>query len=412
MNTYIVKPPATLSGTIQLPTSKSISNRLLLLSALCGSQSRPSDLSDSDDTAVMLKALDSDLSHVDVGAAGTSMRFLTAYLATVSGRHEITGSARMLQRPIGLLVEALRELGAKVDYLGHEGFPPLAIEGGHIAGGHLTLPGNVSSQYISALMMIGPTLQGGLSITLEGEIISTPYILMTMRLMRLFGAEVSWSSGVIAVREGGYTYKQMSVEGDWSAASYWYAMVALQPGSSVQLLGLDEDSAQGDSAVVRIAEPLGVSTTYNNKGVLITSSGNLPKHFDYDFVNQPDLAQTFAVLCCLLGVPYKLSGLRSLRIKETDRLAALENELRKIGYVVRAHQEPNGDETLVWDGTTCHATEGKPIETYKDHRMAMAFAPAALRHKVVSIADPAVVSKSYPKFWDHLRSVGFSIEEC
>lgn len=406
MTTYRIRGAKALGGSITLPTSKSISNRLLLLTALSGSEARPTNLSESDDTRVMLAALDSDMSHVDVGAAGTSMRFMTAYLATRPGLHTITGSERMQKRPIGLLVEALRSLGAKIDYVKEEGFPPLKIEGGHVSGGELTLPGNVSSQYISALMMIGPTLRGGLTIRLEGELISTPYIMMTKRLMELFGAKVSWDGNVITIAEGEYAYAQMNVEGDWSAASYWYSMAALMPGSEIRLLGLDEESTQGDSAGAKIAAPLGVSTTYEADGATLRSASVSPERFEYDFVSQPDLAQTFAVLCCLMNVPYRLSGLRSLRIKETDRLAALENELRKLGYVVHAE----GDEHLVWDGTRCEPTS-EPIATYKDHRMAMAFAPAALSLGEVTIADPAVVSKSYPLFWDDLKSVGFEIEE-
>lgn len=406
MPTYHIRAPREIGGEVKLPTSKSISNRLLILSALSGSGQLPDNLSDSDDTRVMVDAMRSDLSHVDVGAAGTSMRFLTAFLATKEGVHEITGSERMKKRPIALLVDALRTLGAEIDYLGEKGFPPLRIKGGQVTGGHITLPGGVSSQYISALMMIGPALKGGLRITLEGEVVSTPYILMTKRLMETFGAEVARTGGVIAIKEKPYAYRQMSVEADWSAASYWYSMAALRPGTSLRLTGLGKDSTQGDSEVAHIAEPLGVRTEHVDGGVVLTSAAGHVSDYAYDFVNQPDLAQTFVVLCCLMGVRFDFTGLQSLRIKETDRIAALVAETRKLGYAIEAV----GDDRIRWDGTRCEPS-AEPIATYKDHRMAMSFAPAALATEGVDISDPSVVSKSYPGFWDDLRAAGFTIEE-
>lgn len=407
MTAYSITAPQSLTGSIKLPTSKSISNRLLILSALSGSNSLPDGLSDSDDTRVLIDALRSDLSSIDIGAAGTSMRFLTAYLATRPGSHVITGSERMKKRPIALLVDALRQLGAKIDYLGDDGCPPLRIEGGNLRGGTLTLPGSVSSQYISALMMIGPLLPGGLTLKLEGNLISVPYIAMTRSLMRTFGAKVEWADGVVTVGQGPYVYRQLSVEADWSAASYWYAMAALRPGSRVRLLGLDRESAQGDSEGAKIAQHLGVSTSFEADGATITSGGGLAQGvFSYDFVNQPDLAQTYVVLCCLMGVHFDFSGLQSLRIKETDRIAALVAECRKIGFVVEAV----GDERIRWSGATC-SPSGEAISTYKDHRMAMSFAMAALAQGKVVITDPGVVSKSYPGFWDDLKRMGFSIDE-
>ncbi len=407
MSTYIIKAPAEIAGEVALPKSKSISNRLLILSALSGSGRMPDGLSDSDDTRVMLEALGSDMKKVDIGAAGTSMRFLTAYLATRPGVHEITGSERMKKRPIALLVEALRALGAEIEYLGENGCPPLRIKGGCVHGGHITLPGSVSSQYISALMMIGPTLEGGLSITLQGSLVSVPYIGMTRRLMEDFGAEVAWTGGVIAIGERPYEYRQMRVEADWSAASYWYAIAALRPGTSIKLLGLNKDSAQGDSEGAKIAERLGVKTEYEEDGVRITSGGHVEEGvLRYCFVNEPDLAQTYVVLCCLMGVKFDFTGLQSLRIKETDRIAALVAEARKLGYAIEAV----GDDRIRWGGERCCATD-TPIATYKDHRMAMSFALAALTRPSVTIAEPDVVTKSYPGYWSDLRSVGFSVED-
>ncbi len=438
MSVYTVKGPASLRGEVVLPASKSISNRLLILSALCGSGRVPDNLSDSDDTRVLLSALRSDLAHVDIGAAGTAMRFLTAYLATRPGVHVLTGSERMKKRPIGLLVDALRRLGASIEYLGEEGFPPLRIAGGGLSGGEISLPGNVSSQYVSALMMIGPTLRGGLRLTLEGDVVSVPYIEMTLSLMRRFGADVCWDGRAVAVAEGAYDYRQETVEADWSAASYWYAMAALRPGARVCLPGLlppagegTPSSVQGDACGTYVARHLGVFSSWEDWGAIalsfrpvlpnlkittVTGEGaedapRLPDDLPdgalfYDFVNQPDLAQTYVVLCCLMGRMFHFTGLRSLRIKETDRIAALVAEARKLGFCLEAV----GDDCIRWVGATCQPSD-EPIETYKDHRMAMSFAVASLARESVRIADPGVVSKSYPRFWDDLRSMGFTVEE-
>lgn len=444
MSVYTVKAPASLRGEVALPASKSISNRLLILSALCGSDQAPDNLSDSDDTHVLLSALRSDLSHVDIGAAGTAMRFLTAYLATRPGAHVLTGSERMKKRPIALLVDALRRLGASIEYLGEDGFPPLKIVGGGLSGGELSLPGNVSSQYVSALMMIAPTLRGGLRLTLEGDVVSVPYIEMTLSLMRGFGADVCWDGRTVAVAEGAYEYRQVTVEADWSAASYWYAMAALRPGARVSLPGLlpppDEAmrqgggavaSVQGDACGTYVARHLGVFSSWERWGAVALSfrpvlpnlkitattgegigdsplpPADLPEGaLFYDFVNQPDLAQTYVVLCCLMGRKFRFVGLRSLRIKETDRIAALVAEARKLGFCL----ESVGDDSLCWEGAACPPSD-EPIETYKDHRMAMSFAVASLARERVRIADPGVVSKSYPRFWDDLRSMGFTVEE-
>ena len=376
---------------------------------LCHSPFTPENLSDSDDTRVMLKAIESDCSHVDVGAAGTSMRFLTAYLALLPGEHVITGSARMKQRPIALLVDALRKLGADINYVENEGFPPLRIVGRQLQGGHIALPGNVSSQYISALMMIAPMVSGGLQIELEGKINSRPYIAMTLATMRSYGVEGDWHDNIISIPEGRYTPIKTSVEADWSASSYWYEIAALCPDCTFHLKGLRSESLQGDSAVQHIAENLGVTTEFTADGVIVKKTKNAVEHFDYDFSSQPDLAQTFVVASCLLGVKFRFTGLESLKIKETDRMGALVAELRKLGYALTS----NNIDTLEWNGEKV-AVEDKPmICTYKDHRMAMAFMPAVvvLPQAGIVIDDPDVVSKSYPAFWSDMISVGLEIEE-
>lgn len=385
-------------NVVNLPSSKSISNRLLLLNVLSGSDVLPENVSESDDTKVMQQALAGNLQHVDVGAAGTSMRFLTAYLALTDGEHTITGSQRMKQRPISLLVDALRSLGADITYLENEGFPPLKINGGSLSSGTVMLDGSVSSQYISALLMIAPRIEGGLRMNLLGRVNSKPYIAMTLSLMARFGARYEWIDNDINVHGGGYQYTPQRVESDWSAASYWYAMAALTPGVCYVLKGLDKDSLQGDSAVVDIAAALGVNTTFTDEGIVIRATADVPASFEYDFRQQPDLAQTFVVLCCLLGVNFSFTGLESLKIKETDRITALIVELRKLGYQLQT----NDKDMIAWDGARCEGDENPVISTYKDHRMAMAFAPAALVLDSILIDDPMVVTKSYPRYWDDL----------
>ena len=408
-----------LRGRIMLPASKSISGRALVINALSGSSLLPDNLSDSDDTQAMLNALREMPEVIDIGAAGTAMRFLTAYLSVTPGTHTITGTERMKHRPIGILVDALRTLGADIAYEGEEGFPPLRIAGRNdIEGGELSVPGNVSSQYISALLMIAPTLKKGLRLTLTGQIASRPYLDMTMSMMRDFGAEVEWiAKDVIEVKPGSYRQRPYHIESDWSAASYWYEMVALSPdaGAQVELVGLHHDSIQGDSKVWQLMSELGVATEYYEEPdgteiIRLRKTGNLACHFCHDFSHQPDLAQTFAVTCAMLDVPFRLVGLQSLRIKETDRIAALVEELGKIVCL------EGNDSELLWEGFyNIDDLELLPFEeftfdTYDDHRMAMALAPVCLRTGgEIVINNPEVVSKSYPHYWEDLEKVGFSI---
>lgn len=404
---YLLNAPASLYATVQLPASKSISNRALILHALSGGSTRPENLSDCDDTQVMIRALDHMPDVIDIHAAGTAMRFLTAYLCVTPGTHTITGTERMQQRPIRILVDALRTLGARIDYAGNEGFPPLYINGTQLTGSEIELAGNVSSQYISALLMIGAVLPVGLKLRLTGNIISRPYINLTLQLMHDFGAQAGWTSeSSIDVTPGGYRDTPFRVESDWSAASYWYQMTALATGSpEVELLGLFANSAQGDSRGAELFARLGVQTEYTPQGVKLRKQGHPVVRLDEDLVDIPDLAQTFVVTSCLLDVPFRFTGLQSLKIKETDRICALITELRKLGYVVHAEQ----DSILWWDGERCPADEQPGIDTYEDHRMAMAFAPACLVCPSIRINEPQVVSKSYPRYWDDLQAAGFGI---
>jgi len=379
---------------IKLPASKSISNRALILNALAYSPYDIQNLSDCDDTRVTVKALDSNDTTFDIGAAGTAMRFLTAFLAKTVGEWVITGSERMKNRPIKLLVDALTNLGARIVYVEKEGFPPLRIFGSALMGGEISLNGGVSSQYISALMMIAPYMQNGLKIKLEGNVISVPYIRMTMSMMKEYGVEVIFENNSIDIKPQIYKPVEYKVESDWSAASYWYEVLSISGKGQLFLQGLNVNSSQGDSKVAELFEQLGVKTDYQPEGALLTPSDNYASKFEYDFVNQPDLAQTFAVTCCLKNIPFHFRGVQSLKIKETNRITALINELAKLGFVLF---EPAEGE-LAWSGKHCEPQKEISIATYEDHRMAMAFTPAALITPII-IEEPEVVSKSYPDFW-------------
>ena len=403
-----VTAPAKIHTTIQLPSSKSISNRALIINALGNGTHHPENLSDCDDTRVMIRALNDDKETIDIMAAGTAMRFLTAYLSVTPGTRIITGTERMQQRPIHVLVNALRELGADIEYVANDGFPPLRITGRELRKDTISLPGNVSSQYISALLMIAPVLTNGLTIRLTGDIISRPYINLTLQLMNDFGVRAEWTDDHrLKVEPQAYHSTPFYVESDWSAASYWYQIVALSKEAEVTLPGLFKDSYQGDSQVAGIFRSLGVETIYKDKTVILKKNGKSVERLDYDFINQPDLAQTFVVTCALLNIPFRFSGLQSLKIKETDRMAALITEMRKLGYILH---ETDGS-VLSWEGERCTTEEHPAIDTYEDHRMAMAFAPTCLALPEILINNPQVVSKSYPRYWEDLRQAGFIIKE-
>ena len=413
---YEITAPKSLNMTVKLPASKSISNRALIINALADNDSLPENLSDCDDTEVIVQALKEVPYEINIKAAGTAMRFMTAYLSTrLNEEHVLTGTERMKHRPIHILVDALRLLGADIEYMGEEGFPPLLIKGRKLAGGRLEVPGNVSSQFISALLLIGPCLSNGLSLRLTGDIISRPYIDLTLWMMREFGANADWSAfDTITVAGTPYRQRSYYIENDWSAASYWYEMMALtrQEDAEIRLEGLMDGSKQGDSSVRYIFSLLGVKTTFatTQEGVpttvTLSHSGRCVPRLEYDFVNSPDLAQTFVVCCCMLGVPFHFHGLSTLKIKETDRIEALKTEARKLGFVI--HDKNNSE--LIWDGERCEPQAEVAIDTYEDHRMALAFAPAVFRLNHLLINNPAVVSKSYPQFWNDLRTAGFQVK--
>lgn len=397
---------------VVLPASKSLSNRALLLCALSGKESKVSRVSHCDDTNVMETALRDRPATVDIMAAGTAMRFLTAYFATQVGEtHVMTGTTRMKHRPIAVLVEALRSLGATIDYEAEEGFPPLRIIGCPLEGGLLELPANVSSQYISALLMVAPLMRQGLQLRLVGEVLSRPYIEMTIALMQRFGAKVAWKEGQsIEVQAGAYTEGiAFEVESDWTAASYWYELVALSPDTKawIHLPFLYRDSLQGDHHIARYFTQLGVETLWDEDGRGLTLRKAPEKalaegeRFEANLSGQPDVAQTLAVCCAMTSRPFRLTGLRTLRIKETDRIAALAAEFQKFGLAL----EIEGDEAIGISHYPFRMEyDGRPIETYDDHRMAMAFAPATLLFPTLQIAHPEVVTKSYPLFWEQLAA--------
>jgi len=474
--TVVPRFPLKLNASLALPTSKSLCARALVVNHLCQPPVPLVGLSDCDDTQAILQGLealrnseDAPL-RVDIGAAGTAMRFLTAlFAATPQLDVVITGSQRMKERPIGALVTALQAAGADIRYVEKEGYPPLRIRGKQLEGGTLALPSNISSQYVSALLMIAPTMRRGLQLELVGKVASAPYIRMTMQVMKAFGVEVKWENNLISVVRGQrYARTQSShcgttketeqaasytIERDWTAASYWYEIVALHPDKAARvfLRGLREASEQGDAVCAKWFEALGVTTTFTAEGAILEKSTKSPQatlecdnstsednelssqtddnfcesnedlpqttshssQADYfsckdapplwlDFTAAPDLAQTFVVTCALLSHPFHFKGLESLRIKETDRIAALIAELQKLGKHIEAIGEGELRYTAQNDSSPAHPIT---IATYDDHRMALAFAPAALRFPQLSIEHPEVVAKSYPDYWEHLSEI-------
>ena len=408
------KADPTIHGTIDLTGSKSIANRALLIRALSRRDFPILRLANAKDTQLLDALLTSSAEVLDAGAAGTTFRFLTAYLSLQSGTQILTGTERMKQRPIGVLAEALKKLGARIEYLEEEGYPPLRIGPADQMGktNELTIAANTSSQYISALLMIAPTLPGGLTLHLEGTIVSRPYIEMTLKLMAYFGVEHTWEDQTIRISHQSYMPRAFTVEADWSAASYYYSMAALTQEPDIHLHGLFRDSVQGDSVLSEMMEHFGIHTEYHEKGVHLTRiKPSATRPFRYDFLRCPDLAQTLAVVCAGLGVRGEFAGLETLRIKETDRIAALQRELAKVGCDMDAMSYDLDDKE--WFAVTGKANlrDNTPsFATYEDHRMAMAFAPLAL-YGSVTVQEPEVVVKSYPAFWEDLSSLGFQLEE-
>ncbi len=409
MNLQLTAPQRA-SATIALPFSKSITNRALLIQALCDGWPQVFHPALCDDTAVMVKALAHNTNTpINIEGSGTAMRFLTAYFATRQGLTvTLDGNQRMRQRPIGVLVDALRSLGADISYLGEDGFPPLLITGKTLHGGEVVMDGGVSSQFISAVMMVLPTIGGG-TIRLEGDIVSAPYIHMTASVMRDMGASVDITGNCITIGAE-YAGNDYIVEADWSAAAPWYALGAVLPGSTLTLKGLVADSIQGDARLVELGRRLGIDTRFDAQGATLDTS-----HFIgcccscfADMAATPDLVPSWTVLMCLLERSFRMTGVRNLKHKESNRIEVLRDELLKLGYVLKIE----GEDAISWYGERVAVTCNPPvIDPHGDHRMAMAFAPAAARFPGLVITDAAVVDKSYPAFWRHLRDAGFTINE-
>lgn len=385
---------------IPLPSSKSESNRVLIIDALTEGENQLSNLAEARDTQTMIQLLRKNPPVYDVLDAGTTMRFLTAYAAITNQNKVMTGTARMCERPIGILVDALRTIGAEIHYLGVEGFPPLAIHGLSAQKSNtVKIRGDVSSQYISAILMISPLLPNGLKIELEGKVGSRSYIEMTLDSMSHFGIKYTWEDQVITVPHQAYQPTAFAVESDWSGAGYWFSLLACADSGELFLSGLKEHSLQGDSAVVEIMNKLGVKTTFQDGGVLLQKQ-EIKGLESWDFTNCPDLAQTIAVTCAILGQNAIFTGLESLKIKETDRILALQQELAKFNADLK---EIEPEVYQVIPSVTMPAQVR--IHTYDDHRMAMAFMPLLTKTTVI-IEDPEVVNKSYPSFWKHCALAG------
>lgn len=391
-----------IAGTINLTASKSESNRVLVIRALCDEHFTINNLAAAKDTETMVNLLAAQGNTKDVGPAGTTMRFLTAFYANTPGTWTLTGSERMRNRPIAILVDALKSLGAKIEYLEKDGCPPLKIEGGNLKGGKITIDGSVSSQYLSALIMIAPTLPGGLVMELTGKIASIPYLKMTLALIAEFGAKYKFEGNTITIHEGKYQGKEFTVEADWSAASYWYQIAALSDKSDIVLNGLKAVSLQGDSAIVNMYTSFGVTSTFTGNSVRLQKENTAPAGvFNYDFSDCPDVAQTLAATLVALNVKGHFKGLESLRIKETDRIAAIKKELEKFGASIDILPD---DEIQI---NNCNITQPiSEIETYDDHRVAMSIAPLCLKVDSIVIKEPNVVAKSYPAFWSDLANKG------
>jgi len=425
MNTKLTynPQPATRNLQLKITGSKSETNRLLLLQALYPNI-KLENTSNSDDSEVMLKAIQQPTTdnrqrttdngkpttEIDIHHAGTAMRFLTAFFAVQEGNEVVlNGSSRMKERPIKILVDALNQLGAEITYEENEGFPPIKIKGKKISKNNVSLPANVSSQYISALLLIAPKLENGLKLTLEGEITSVPYINMTLALLNEIGVETSFENNVIKVNPQPVTHnpQTVTIESDWSSASYWYSIIALSEiGTQITLSSYKKNSLQGDAALIEIYKSFGVETVFNDNQAITISKANThhPSPITFNLNNSPDIAQTIAVTCFGLGIGCHLAGLHTLKIKETDRLEALKTELSKLGANI----------SVTNDSLTLQPSEkiieNVSIATYQDHRMAMAFAPLALKVPII-IQNAEVVSKSYPTFWEDLKNFEFQVVE-
>lgn len=412
-NIKISHPTRVVKGTINLTGSKSISNRALIIQALCKEEFEIENLSNSVDTQTLVKLLSSEEKVINAGHAGTTYRFMTAYCAATDREAILSGSERMHSRPIGELVEALKSIGADIDYINQEGYPPLVIKKSAITKSHVALKADISSQFITALLLIAPTLKHGLTIALDSEPVSRPYIEMTLRMMQYFGIEYSWDNLVITIAPQDYIAKDYFVESDWSSASYLYAIATIADEADIIINGLTKQKLQGDSAIVDIMSNFGINSIFSEKSVRITkvSKESIP-FYEYDFIEQPDIAQTISVIGASKGISLLMTGLQTLAIKETDRTKALKTELKKFNVSLvklpMRFSQKKEIQYFMQEGKAISESDIE-IETYDDHRMAMAFAPLAINIPLI-IKDKDVVGKSYPLYWSDLTQLGFEIE--
>ena len=411
------------NSTIKLTGSKSINNRLLILNEILELDLIFQNNSTSEDSLLLKNALsqikNKKIATINIHHAGTDMRFLTAYLSTKEGEWTLTGSERMKDRPIGDLVKALKSLGADIVFLEKENFPPLKINGKILKGGKIEIDGSVSSQFISALLLIAPTFENGITLTLKNNIVSWPYIQMTIDILTEFGLIVCKNLNTINVSKSLIAPPKStiySIESDWSSASYWFSIVAICNKGEIILTGLKNKSSQADAILTEIYMQLGVSSNFKNNDLVLTKNANITSSFEYDFTDCPDIAQTVAITCFALGIKAKLTGLKTLKLKESDRIVGLKTELEKFGAIVNitdnsieikeaAHKWQNA-------GLTNNEFATVTVSTYNDHRMAMSFAPLSILYKEIRIEKPEVVSKSYPQFWEDLKSAGFNVNLC
>jgi 3-phosphoshikimate 1-carboxyvinyltransferase len=402
-------PTKVVTGTVNLPASKSIANRLLLMKAVAGfTDVEIHNLSNARDTQILNSILSTlgSTSIIDVHDAGTVMRFLTAYLSCIEGEWIITGTERMQQRPIGALVNVLRSIGADIEYLNNENYPPLKIHGKKLKGGQLEIDGSISSQFISALLLISPLFTESLELHVKNDLVSTPYVDMTLKLMQKWGINYTWEKNIISVNNKPYKkpIEKVFVESDWSAASYFYSILSLAKEGEITMPYLFRNSLQGDSVCAKLYTDLGVSTEFTNDGIIIKKSNHTKNKFEHNFLNCPDIAQTLAVSCAAKSVEANLKGLQTLSIKETDRIFAIKTELEKVGIEVLT---TNDSITIAPSKISNLTTQ---FFTYKDHRMAMSFTPLALCCNTIEIENPTVVEKSFPHFWKELQKIGFTLQ--
>jgi 3-phosphoshikimate 1-carboxyvinyltransferase len=412
----VSKSDRKINGVIKLDGSKSLSNRALIIRALCEDDFDIDHCATADDVVTMKALLASSDEVRDAHHAGTTFRFMCSYLCLQEGTQVLTGSSRMKERPIGALVDALRHIGAQIDYMEKEGYPPLRIGELNIASytNKVEVSAGISSQFITSLLLIAPSLPKGLEISLVGDLVSRPYLEMTLKMMSYFGIDYTWEEQTIKVEHQKYSAKDITIEADWSAASYYYIMAAFSEKTNLRLEGLDKESLQGDSAIAEIMEAFGIQTEYLDHAVLLSTGGEVKQLLDHDFINDPDIAQSVAVACAGAGKPGVFSGLKTLKIKETDRIAALQKELGKVGVFFSLlpprFAKNSKKEYYMIEGKAAQPNSPPDFDTYKDHRMAMAFAPLGMLFPVI-VNEPDVVSKSYPAYWNDLRLLGFEVEE-